>query len=161
MINITDLTGHNYTLQQLGINVAYENINQPINLVVTQVAMTWGMSIFFAYCIFICGIVFHELGHYLWLRRFRPDTKIYFYFEGYMPQIHTGTQEDYDALTSRDKINVYLWGPTFELLFIYIAGVIHPLFWVLIVPAAVGGWKNDIRLILKHSRKKNESSNIL
>ena len=148
MINITDLTGANLSLTDLGLSVTNPS-NAPLNVTVLRQSLTFPQIIFYAYCIFIVAVIVHEVGHYLVLRKYSPNTSIKIYFDKWLPHIQTGVQEDYDVLTPSQKIEVYIWGIIAGLIPIVLAFLVHPIYFVLLGPYFVG-LMNDLKLIKKY-----------
>lgn len=148
MINVSGITTN---LSSIGVEIINKGI-EPVNVYVTTKTIGYLEGFVFSFCIYMTAILFHEYGHYLLLRKHCPQTKIYAYMIGWLPYVHTGIQEDYNNLTSKQKIEVYAAGIIIGLVPIFLAGLVAPLYWVLFGPYIVGAL-TDMKMIWRNMQQ--------
>jgi hypothetical protein len=107
-------------------------------------------GLYFAFLVWVAAVVTHELGHWIALLSHNPRAKMIVLSKGLGIQLQTGEQADYDLLAKHDKINIYLAGILGGFFPIILAGMIHPLYY-LVIPAYVVGMTKDFKLIWRLS----------
>lgn len=103
-------------------------------------------ALYFAFAIWALSVVIHELGHWFYMLKHKPDSKIIISRAGVGIRLQTGVEDDYKTLTADQRIGLYLTGIIAGLIPILIAGAIHPIYY-LILPAYIVGTYRDMQLI--------------
>jgi len=109
-------------------------------------------ALFFAFLVFVASVVIHEFAHWVVMLKYRPNAVILIKRRGIGFILQTGVEEDYFGLTKDQKLAIYVSGVGLGLLPILIAGMIHPLYY-LVLPAYVVGTYKDMQLIFRELRK--------
>lgn len=108
-------------------------------------------ALYFAFIIWVASVVFHEFGHWLYMLHKKPDAKMIITRAGRGLKLQTGEEADYLALTTDEKNSLYVVGIVTGFIPIFIAGMIHPLYW-LVLPAYIVGTYRDFELIVRNLR---------
>lgn len=103
-------------------------------------------ALFFAFCLFVTAVVFHELGHWFYMLKSNPKSQIHVLRVGKGIQLQTGTEEQYTAFTKDELITLYLSGVVTGLIPIFIAWLIHPIY-LLVLPAYIVGSYSDLKKV--------------
>lgn len=148
--NITDLTGQNLSLNDLGIANHY----LPDNQICAQITVKWNhatispetLALFFS--LHFMAIIFHEWGHILALKYYYRKENILakFGLVNNRPKIWTGSEWHFASLQPKEKINIYLAGIAMGLIPIFAGILINP-FIMLNLPFYAWGCIQDVKLI--------------
>jgi len=155
MINVTDLSGLNLSAEQLGISSLDHQAMYNVTVYATPPLSGYEYAaIFFSFLAVV--ILFHELGHWLVLRKHFPLTQVKFgMWPGErMPKVWTGNSSQYSLLSAKQQNQVYISGVVFGLVPILLASIMNVVFLALLVPYILG-IQSDIKLILKNMKNKD------
>lgn len=123
---------------------------QPVieQTVIQLTPMLYGLSFVAA---FVFMVFVHELGHFLAMRKHRPNCAITFRYNKGM-QVYVGEEDEYKGLTHKQKIEIYFSGIGLGLFVPVFFTIAHwgffPLFAIYFL-----GIKNDIELIKRNLRE--------
>jgi hypothetical protein len=137
---LNDMTGLNLSLKELGIVVPDDSLQQyVINVTVNQPIPVFTFVFSFIAFYFLM-LIFHELGHWFVLRKYHPLTQIKFgvWPLEKKPRLWTGNEAQYDSITPRERINVYIAGIVIGAIPVILAGIIDIVYLGLIVPYVLG-----------------------
>lgn len=124
-VGLSDLT-------PLTVNIHYLT---PIQLVVM------------AFSVFLCSLIFHEIGHYLYARKFDKDAKVIFKIDGW--KLKLGTEYTPSLLGVKHEKRMLVLGIVVGTLPIWAACTAHISMFVLIGPYFVGCYKDFVELMRK------------
>lgn len=105
-----------------------------------------GEALYFAFLIWVCAVVVHELSHWIMMSRYRKGVKVIIQRVNFGITLQTGVESDYKGLTSDQKANIYLAGIIGGLIPIILAAYFHPLY-LLVLPAYITGTYRDWQLL--------------
>jgi hypothetical protein len=103
--------------------------------------------------VFVLSVVVHELGHLLYFYSIGIKTSIHFSSKNWKLQV--GYNKDYEGLTKRQLIDLYVSGIFSGLFVIAIYGNINPLN-LIALPFYISGCKKDIKNILSIASNSNK-----
>lgn len=118
-----------------------------------------GEALYFAFIIWMAAVVFHEFGHWLYMLTKNPNAKMIITRAGRGLKLQTGEETDYNNLTTEEKNVLYLTGIATGFIPIFIAGIIHPLYW-LVIPAYIVGTYRDMELIVRNFWSLQNNNNV-
>lgn len=135
----------NTTLTELGIKAVGFNDSTPINISISY--LTPIQLIVMAISVFICALVFHEIGHYIYARRYDKDAKIIFRTDGW--KLYLGTEYSEALLNKVHEKRMLVMGIIGGTLPIWAASAAHLSMFVIIAPYFVGCYKDFVELLKK------------
>jgi hypothetical protein len=135
----------NETITQLGIKAVGINDSTPLLINVTYLSPL--QLIIMSFSVFVVALVFHEIGHYMYAKKYDKDAKIIFKTEGWKLQL--GTEYSDSLLNGLQEKRMLVLGIVFGTLPIWAASAAHMSMFVLIGPYFVGCYKDFVELMKK------------
>jgi hypothetical protein len=112
--------------------------------------LTLILAIIIAFGIFICSILFHELGHLLYFNKvLKKKVKVNFERAGLFGNLVIGTEEDYKDLTTKQYTDLLQIGIVFGFIPILLGMLINLWYGAIIVPYLMG-CKSDLKNLELH-----------
>ena len=135
----------NETLTELGIKAI--GIADQVPIVINVSYLTPTQLIVMAFSVFVCALVAHEIGHYMYARLYDKDAKVIFRTNGW--RLYLGTEYLQSTMSSLQEKRMLITGIVFGTLPIFAACAAHTSMFVLIAPYIVGCYKDIKELFTK------------
>jgi hypothetical protein len=116
--------------------------------------LAWQIKLIWLFIpILFTAIVLHEFGHWVCMKKFKPDIKIHFSSKGLM----VGEEEDYNNLKPQELEGVYMFGILFGLAFIILYGIVIDVTILILLLPYLMGCKKDIKNWVKYQSISEET----